>query len=124
MKGSAISKTKAFFILYPSSFLLSVWRRGWDSNPRNPFGLNGFRDRPIQPLSHLSAMRIVNSKCWQGGSQVRSGFAACDASGNSNTCITAVLGMLRQVRLIFLSKNCDVRGSFSRGDGASVFVTE
>jgi hypothetical protein len=37
------------------------WRRGWDSNPRNPFGFNGFRDRPIQPLSHLSA-RTYNSK--------------------------------------------------------------
>ena len=30
------------------------WRRGWDSNPRYPSGYNGFRDRPIQPLSHLS----------------------------------------------------------------------
>src|ERR1700759_4663087 len=33
------------------------WRRGWDSNPRYPYGYNGFRDRPIQPLSHLSALR-------------------------------------------------------------------
>ena len=32
-----------------------IWRRGWDSNPRYPCGYNGFRDRPIQPLSHLSA---------------------------------------------------------------------
>ena len=32
----------------------SLWRRGWDSNPRYPYGYNGFRDRPIQPLSHLS----------------------------------------------------------------------
>ena len=31
------------------------WRRGWDSNPRYPLEYNGFRDRPIQPLSHLSA---------------------------------------------------------------------
>jgi hypothetical protein len=29
-------------------------RRERDSNPRNPYGFNGFRDRPIQPLSHLS----------------------------------------------------------------------
>jgi hypothetical protein len=29
-------------------------RREWDSNPRSPDGLNGFRDRPIRPLSHLS----------------------------------------------------------------------
>ena len=31
------------------------WRRGRDSNPRNPCGLNGFRDRPDRPLRHLSA---------------------------------------------------------------------
>src|SRR6185369_552816 len=31
------------------------WRRGWDSNPRYPFGYNGFRDRPLQPLAYLSA---------------------------------------------------------------------
>jgi hypothetical protein len=35
------------------------WRRGWDSNPRNPYGFNGFRDRPIQPLSHLSALLLA-----------------------------------------------------------------
>ncbi len=37
--------------------LKSKWRRGWDSNPRNPQRLNNFRDCPIQPLSHLSARR-------------------------------------------------------------------
>ncbi len=31
------------------------WRRGRDSNPRGAYAPNGFRDRPIQPLSHLSA---------------------------------------------------------------------
>jgi hypothetical protein len=43
-----------------------TWRRGWDSNPRNPCGFNGFRDRPIQPLSHLSAcysvLRLLRKK--------------------------------------------------------------
>ena len=34
------------------------WRRGWDSNPRYPSRYNGFRDRPIQPLSHLSVSEI------------------------------------------------------------------
>ncbi len=29
-------------------------RREWDSNPRSRKRLNGFRDRPIRPLSHLS----------------------------------------------------------------------
>src|ERR1700719_4183453 len=31
-----------------------VWRRGWDSNPRTGCPINGFRDRPIRPLWHLS----------------------------------------------------------------------
>jgi hypothetical protein len=30
------------------------WRRGWDSNPRTGCPVNGFRDRPIRPLWHLS----------------------------------------------------------------------
>src|SRR5437867_4745993 len=33
----------------------SVWRRGWDSNPRSSCPDSGFRDRPIRPLSHLSS---------------------------------------------------------------------
>ena len=33
------------------------WRRGGDSNPRNPCEFNGFRDRPVQPLRHLSMAR-------------------------------------------------------------------
>src|SRR5437879_7257487 len=31
------------------------WRRERDSNPRYAYAYSGFRDRPIQPLSHLSA---------------------------------------------------------------------
>jgi hypothetical protein len=31
-----------------------TWRRGWDSNPRTGCPINGFRDRPIRPLWHLS----------------------------------------------------------------------
>ena len=30
-------------------------RRGWDSNPRYSCPYSGFRDRPIQPLWHLSS---------------------------------------------------------------------
>ncbi len=33
---------------------LSWWRRGWDSNPRTACAVNGFRDRPVRPLRHLS----------------------------------------------------------------------
>src|SRR5450432_2512421 len=34
------------------------WRRRRDSNPRDPFGSNGFQDRRFQPLTHSS---ICNS---------------------------------------------------------------
>jgi hypothetical protein len=33
---------------------MTDWRRGWDSNPRDPFGPNGFQDRRFQPLTHPS----------------------------------------------------------------------
>ena len=31
-----------------------LWRRERDSNPRYRYQYNGFRDRPIRPLWHLS----------------------------------------------------------------------
>ena len=34
-------------------------RRRWDSNPRWPCDHNGFRDRPIRPLSHSSSRTFV-----------------------------------------------------------------
>ncbi len=46
-----------------------VWRRGWDSNPRDPFGPNGFQDRRSQPLSYPSP---VNSSIGQGNRWQRS----------------------------------------------------
>ena len=30
------------------------WRRGRDSNPWKPFDFNGFQDRRLKPLGHLS----------------------------------------------------------------------
>ena len=38
------------------------WRRERDSNPRRSCPLNGFRDRPVQPLRHLSAETIYNRR--------------------------------------------------------------
>ncbi len=35
-------------------YLMTAWRRGRDSNPRDPFGPNGFQDRRFQPLTHPS----------------------------------------------------------------------
>ena len=37
------------------------WRREGDSNPRNACALNGFRDRPVQPLRHLSTGIVAMS---------------------------------------------------------------
>ena len=34
--------------------LIQLVRRDRDSNPGIPKGINGFRDRPIRPLWHLS----------------------------------------------------------------------
>ena len=36
----------------------SSWRRGWDSNPRYPFGYSSFRDCPLQPLAYLSVIEL------------------------------------------------------------------
>ena len=36
-----------------------LWRRGWDSNPRIRCRINGFRDRPVRPLWHLSVLEII-----------------------------------------------------------------
>ena len=49
---------------------LNCWRRGWDSNPRYGYPYNGFRDRPIRPLWHLSvrahvACRLATAT-WKG----------------------------------------------------------
>jgi hypothetical protein len=35
-------------------------RRGWDLNPRWSYPHSGFRDRPVQPLQHLSGIRQGN----------------------------------------------------------------
>jgi site-specific DNA recombinase len=34
-------------------------RRGWDSNPRSPFGDNSFQDCHIRPLCHLSIIKFL-----------------------------------------------------------------
>jgi hypothetical protein len=35
------------------------WRRERDSNPRAPFGANGFQDRRFQPLTHPSSSGVT-----------------------------------------------------------------
>ena len=56
----------------PSGSTAPLRRRGRDSNPRNRgYPLNGFRDRPIQPLSHPSG-RATGRVAISGGGRRRS----------------------------------------------------
>src|SRR5215831_4988291 len=55
MSGAGVNHTTRAVPSDSRGYWRANWRRGRDSNPRNPCGFNGFRDRPIQPLSHLSA---------------------------------------------------------------------
>ncbi len=36
-----------------------ILRKDRDSNPGTPKGVNGFRDRPVRPLRHLSNGRFL-----------------------------------------------------------------
>ena len=63
------SKSRLLQTLVAGSGVVSVptqglkWRRGWDSNPRMACTINGFRDRPVRPLRHLSASVVVVGAC-------------------------------------------------------------
>jgi hypothetical protein len=53
----------------PTAFLLVfIWRRRRDSNPRDPFGSNGFQDRRFQPLTHSSVFNSNRYCLFIGGS--------------------------------------------------------
>jgi hypothetical protein len=47
--------------LQPRPSVAREWRRERDSNPRYPFGYNGFQDRRHQPLGHPSAAADFDS---------------------------------------------------------------
>ncbi len=53
--------------LYPYIILSNErdWRRGWDSNPRTPFGVTRFPIASFQPLTHLSGNAEVGSWKWE-----------------------------------------------------------
>ena len=42
------------------------WRRRRDSNPRDPYGPNGFQDRRFQPLTHSSVSKYIVLQLWAG----------------------------------------------------------
>src|SRR5690242_16656923 len=42
------------------SHFIKEKRRGWDLNPRWSYPHSGFRDRPVQPLQHLSGITATD----------------------------------------------------------------
>ena len=51
-----------------------ILRKDRDSNPGTPKGVNGFRDRPVRPLRHLSNGRfafLIKCSRSQGTEQAR-----------------------------------------------------
>ena len=53
-----------------------IWRRRRDSNPRDPFGSNGFQDRRFQPLTHSS---VSNSNVFRECAANVLQFLNCEA---------------------------------------------
>ena len=49
------SNQSLYNLSYIKDYGIEIWRRGWDSNPRNACTLAGFQDRCLQPLGHPSA---------------------------------------------------------------------
>ncbi len=60
---------------------MNKWRRGRDSNPRNACALNGFRDRPVRPLRHLSAK---GSRAFQSARTIHVRIASDKRVGTGN----------------------------------------
>ena len=46
-----------------------TWRREWDSNPRYRFRHDGFQDRYLQPLGHLSVRSATSSIIYDFGGE-------------------------------------------------------
>src|SRR3989344_8295304 len=40
-----------------NKLLIKTWRRGWDSNPRYPYGYTVFPGLRLKPLGHLSKIK-------------------------------------------------------------------
>jgi site-specific DNA recombinase len=88
------SKTRLLQALNGKSSVNSVptqglkWRRGRDSNPRCPYGHNGFRDRRIRPLCHPSAGFAEAAGRSQPPGRKRGGTVAQAPSGHQAPGIT------------------------------------
>ena len=56
------------------AILARNWRRDRDSNPGTPQRVNGFRDRPVRPLRHLSASVVTLAGFTEGGAGLQPRF--------------------------------------------------
>ena len=64
------------------------WRRGWDSNPRYARAHNGFRDRPVRPLRHLSTYVLIDFFAPRLGSNFQKGHKLVTLGPVSYTHLT------------------------------------
>ena len=90
----AISSVRC--LAFPPSFdTPRLWRRGRDSNPRSPLGLTGFRDRPDQPLQHLSKSGDILADSREGLAPGGPGAAYCreSALGGRRRTLEALSGL-------------------------------
>src|SRR5207237_1189982 len=76
------------------------WRRGRDSNPWYPSGYNGFQDRRLKPLGHLSARGAVQAShitaalaLLRNGTSWAWRASMCDAAGAA--CLAGAAMRLR-----------------------------
>ena len=51
-----------------------ILRKDRDSNPGTPKGVNGFRDRPVRPLRHLSNGRFFDKMLTLARHRINSSF--------------------------------------------------
>ena len=59
-------------------FALRKWRRGRDSNPREPCDPSGFQDRRNRPLCHLSVSGILHSRqLFRAADRVQANHVGC-----------------------------------------------
>jgi hypothetical protein len=49
--SSSIARYCPETLLYRRKLLILLWRRGWDSNPRAPYGTRRFRGAPVTTTS-------------------------------------------------------------------------
>ncbi len=101
--GPARSRTRENVEILHVSFLDELWRRGWDSNPRSSYPDSSFRDCPIRPLSHLSALSMLG---WLAYRQI-------EASGVKERAeLTLASGVLQWLHTPLLTSMHRIKNNF------------